>query len=134
MFLMWSIIGDRSVWNKDRIIEMKFKIFINSRRLSRVITGLGIILSLAILCLLPSKIPMHFNAAGMADDYSDKIQIFLFPLLQLVIMFLSGRKKIKYLLTHSRTAFNDIQYNWVISGLCFFLLLIEVGIIYIALS
>lgn len=31
---------------------------------------------------LTLKIPMHFTASGIADDYSNKIQISLFPLIQ----------------------------------------------------
>lgn len=113
---------------------MKFKDFVNSRKLSWTIVGLGIILSMVVFRLLPLKIPMHFNAGGMADNYSDKIQIFLFPLIQLTIIFLSGREKIKYCLTHSRTFFNDFQYNWIVSGLCFFVFLVEITIIHISLS
>lgn len=113
---------------------MKFRNFINSRQFSWTITGLGIILSLAAFLLLPSKIPMHFDTAGVADDYSGKLQIFLFPFLQLIIMFLSGRKTVKYCLTHSKTFVNNIQYNWIVSGLCLFMILVEITIIYIALS
>ncbi len=113
---------------------MKFKDFVNSRKFSWTIVGLGIILSLVVFWFLPLKIPMHFSASGIVDDYSSKIQIFLFPLIQLIIMFLTGRKKIKYCLTHSRTFFNDFQYNWIVSGLCFFIFLVEIRIIYIALS
>ena len=75
---------------------MKFKDFINNRKLSWTIVGFGILVSLVAFGFLPLKIPMHFNASGIADDYSNKIQIFLFPLVQLMIMFLTGREKIKY--------------------------------------
>ena len=75
---------------------MKFKDFINDRKLSWTSVGLGILVSLVVFGFLPLKIPMHFNASGIADDYSNKIQIFLFPLVQLMIMFLTGREKIKY--------------------------------------
>lgn len=113
---------------------MKLRNFINSRKLPWTIAGMGIVLSLASFLFLPSQIPMHFNAGGVADDYSSKIQIFLFPFIQLIIMLLSGREKVKYCLTHSRTFLNDSQYNWIVSGLCFFILLAEITIIYIALS
>lgn len=83
---------------------------------------------------LPVKIPMHFNASGIADDYSSKIQIFLFPLIQILIMSLTGLKGVKYCLTHSRSFLNDYQYNWIVSGLCLFILLAEITIIYISLS
>ena len=113
---------------------MKFRNFINSRKFPWTIAGIGIVLSLVAFLLLPSQIPMHVNAGGVADDYSSKIQIFLFPFIQFIIMLLSGREKVKYCLTHSRTFLNDSQYNWIVSGLCFFILLAEITIIYIALS
>ncbi len=104
---------------------MKFKDFINSRRLSWVITGAGMILTLIVFFFLPAQIPMHFTASGIADDYSGRIQIFLFPILQLLIMLLTGGKKIKYCLTHSKMFLSDIQYNWIVSGLCLFIILGE---------
>lgn len=112
---------------------MKFKNFINSRKFSWTVVGLGIILSVAAFVFLPSNIPMHYNANGIADDYSNKIQIFLFPIIQLVIMFLTGMEKVKYCLTHSKTFLDDIRYNWVVSGVCFFIILVEISIIYRAL-
>ncbi|HIZ44217.1 MAG TPA: DUF1648 domain-containing protein [Firmicutes bacterium] len=98
---------------------MKFRNFVNSRKFSWTIVGLGVIVSLAVFWFLPLKIPMHFNGSGAADDYSNRIQIFLFPFIQLIIMFLTGREKIQYCLTHSRIFLTDFQYNWMVSGLCF---------------
>ena len=67
--------------------------------------------TLIVFFFLPSSIPIHFNAGGIADSYGDRIQIFLFPLLQLMILLLTGREKLRYWLTHSKTFLNDIQYN-----------------------
>ena len=69
---------------------MKFRNLVNSRKFSWTIVGLGAIVSLAVFWFLPLKIPMHFNGSGAADDYSNRIQIFLFPFIQLIIMFLTG--------------------------------------------
>lgn len=112
---------------------MKFLNFINSRKFSGALVGLCVILSAAAFILLPPKFPMHYDASGIADDYSSKIWIFLFPFIQLIIMFLTGRERIKYCLTHSKTFINDLQYNWIVSGICFFLILAEITVIYRAL-
>lgn len=112
---------------------MKFLNFINSRKFSWALVGISIILSAAAFILLPSKIPMHYDTSRIADDYSSKIWIFLFPFIQLIIMFLTGRERIKYCLTHSKTFKNDFQYNWIVSGVCIFLILAEITVIYRAL-
>jgi len=113
---------------------MKFKQFVNSRKFSWKIVGMGVLLSIVIFGFLPTLIPMHFNSSGAIDDYSNRIQIFLFPLIQFVIMFLTGRKKIKYVLMHSKMPLMEPQYNWIVSGICFFIILVEIRIIYVALA
>lgn len=113
---------------------MKIGIFISSRKCSWTIVGVGIILSIIAFLFLPSAIPMHFSASGIADDYSSKIQIFLFPLLQLIIMWISGKENLRHCLTHWKTLVNDFQYNLIISGTCLLILLVEIRIIYIALT
>ena len=112
---------------------MKLKQFTGSRKFSWIIVGAGWGLSVIVFWFLPMFIPTHFNANGMIDDYSDKIQIFLFPLIQMAIMFLTGREKIKYILMHSKTFLHEVQYNWIVSGICFFILLGEIRIICAAL-
>ena len=49
-------------------------------------------------------------------------------------MFLTGRKKIKYVLMHSKMPLMEPQYNWIVSGICFFIILVEIRIIYVALA
>lgn len=110
---------------------MRFRNYVNSRKLSWTIVGFGIILSLVVFWILPEQIPIHINSSGIVDNYSNKIWVFLFPFIQLIIMFFTGRKKVKYCFTHSRTFLNDFQYNWVVSGLCFFILLVEMKILFI---
>ena len=112
--------------NIERRETMKF---INTRRFSWVILGIGVVLTIAAFFSLPEIIPMHFTR-GVADDFSSKREIFFFPGLQLVIMVLSGNKNIKYLLTHSRRTLNDVQYNWIINGLCIFILIVECYVIF----
>lgn len=108
---------------------MKFRNFMNSRKLPWAIAGLSTIITIIIFPFLPSQIPMHFNVYDIVDDYSNKLQIFLFPLLQFVIVFCTGREKVKYILTHSKRFLSDIQYNWLVSGLCLLLVIAEVKIV-----
>ena len=111
---------------------MKFKYFVNSRKFSWTIVGIGFVFTLIVFFFLPSSIPIHFNAGGIADSYGDRIQIFLFPLLQLLILLLTGREKLRYWLTHSKTFLNDIQYNWLVSGLCLLIIFVEFRVLYAA--
>lgn len=102
---------------------------INSRKLSWIIFGIGCLVAVISIFFLPNIIPMHFSG-GVADGFSDKIQIFLFPILQLLLMLLSGREKVKYFLTHSKTFLTDVQYNWMIDGVLFIILIAEIYVIY----
>lgn len=70
--------------------------FINTRKFTWIICIIGFLLALVSIFFLPSIIPVHF-ANGIADDYGRKIQIFLFPILQVLITFLTGQRKSKIL-------------------------------------
>ncbi|MDO4313759.1 MAG: DUF1648 domain-containing protein [Eubacteriales bacterium] len=102
---------------------------INSRKLSWIIFGIGCLVAVISIFFLPNIIPMHFSG-GVADGFSDKIQIFIFPILQLILMLLSGREKVKYFLTHTKTFLTDVQYNWMIDGVLFIILITEIYVIY----
>lgn len=106
---------------------------LNSRKLSWSICGIGCLLAIIASFFLPDIIPTHFTG-GVADDFSSKSDIFFYPLLQIIVVFLSGRRKIKDCLTHSKTFFTDIQYNWMVSGLTLFVLLVEIWLICVSLS
>ena len=93
--------------------------FINTRKFTWIICIIGFLLI----------IPVHF-ANGIADDYGRKIQIFLFPILQVLITFLTGREKVKYCLTHSKTFLTDIQFNWMIDGVLLLVMFAEIWVIY----
>ena len=58
------------------------------------------------------------------------IEIFLFPILLLVITFLTGKENIKYVLTHSKSFLTNIQYNLMIDAVLGFILFVEVYVIY----
>ena len=110
----------------ERRIVMKF---INTRKFTWIICIIGFLLALVSIFFLPSIIPVHF-ANGIADDYGRKIQIFLFPILQVLITFLTGREKVKYCLTHSKTFLTDIQFNWMIDGVLLLVMFAERWVIY----
>ena len=110
----------------ERRIVMKF---INTRKFTWIICIIGFLLALVSIFFLPSIIPVHF-ANGIADDYGRKIQIFLFPILQVLITFLTGREKVKYCLTHSKTFLTDIQFNWMIDGVLLLVMFAEIWVIY----
>jgi hypothetical protein len=105
----------------ERRIVMKF---INTRKFTWIICII-FLLALVSIFFLPSIIPVHF-ANGIADDYGRKIQIFLFPILQVLITFLTGREKVKYCLTHSKTFLTDIQFNWMIDGVLLLVMFAEI--------
>ena len=96
--------------------------FINTRKFTWIICIIGFLLALVSIFFLPSIIPVHF-ANGIADDYGIKIQI-------LLITFLTGREKVKYYLTHSKTFLTDIQFNWMIDGVLLLVMFAEIWVIY----
>lgn len=103
--------------------------FINSRKLTWILCSIGWALALVSMHFLPSVIPVHFSN-GYPDDFGKKIEIFIFPIIALLVVFLTGREKIKYFLTHSRTFLADAQFNWMIDGVILITLFAEVEIIY----
>ena len=110
-----------------------FMRFVNSRKPAWIICCIGVLLAAISIFFLPEIIPVHF-ANGVADGFGKKIEIFLFPVLLLLITILSGRKNIKYYLTHSKTLLTDMQYNWMISGVLGIVLAAEIYIVYASFS
>lgn len=105
-----------------------------SRKLTWIICGIGVLLAVIGIFFLPEIVPVHFAANGIADNFGNKMEIFLFPILMLFITFLSGREKIKYFLTHSKSFLTDIQYNLMIDGVIIFIMLVEVYVMYASFS
>ena len=77
---------------------------VGSRKFTWGICSIGI--------FLPQIIPVHF-ANGIADGFGNKMEVFLFPILLFIITLLTGKEKIKYFLTHSKTFLTDVQYNLI---------------------
>lgn len=103
--------------------------FVGSRKLTWGICSLGILLALVGVFFLPQIIPVHF-VNGVPDDFGNKIEIFLFPILLLIITVLTGKEKIKYILTHSKTFLTDTQYNLITDGVLGIVLITEIYVIY----
>ena len=104
--------------------------FLNSRKVAWVIFGIGLLTAVGSLFFLPDMIPVHFSSFGTPDGWDYKTGILLFPILQLFILFLSGRKKVKdFMFRFARTPLNDIQYNWAVDGLLFFVFCVEIWIL-----
>ena len=88
---------------------------VGSRKFTWGICSIGILLAIVSVFFLPQIIPVHF-ANGIADGFGNKMEVFLFPILLFIITLLTGKEKIKYFLTHSKTFLTDVQYNLMIDG------------------
>ena len=102
---------------------------VGSRKFTWGICSVGILLAIVSAFFLPQIIPVHFTN-GIADDFGNKVEIFLFPILLLIITFLTGKESIKYFLTHSKTFLTDIQYNLMIDSVLGIVLIAESYVIY----
>ena len=78
---------------------------VGSRKFTWGICSIGILLAIVSVFFLPQIIPVHF-ANGIADGFGNKMEVFLFPILLFIITLLTGKEKIKYFLTHSKTFFD----------------------------
>ena len=107
---------------------------ISSRKLTWGICIAGIAIAIISFFFLPEIIPVHFAGNGVADDFGNKIEIFLMPILLLTVTILSGIKSIKYVLMHSKTWLNHKnfcdQYNLMIDCVLGIILIAEIFMIY----
>ena len=109
---------------------MMIKNYLNSRKFTWTLVGIGCVIAVAAMIIFPAIIPTHFNASGWADTYSGKAWLLIYPALFLFIAILTGNKKIKYFLSHSRSILTDDQYNWRIDLAMIVLLLLELWHLY----
>lgn len=65
---------------------------ISSRKLTWGICIVGIAIAIISFFFLPEIIPVHFAGNGVADDFGNKIEIFLMPILLLTVTILSDVK------------------------------------------
>lgn len=80
------------------------------------------------ILFLPDTIPTHFSE-GIPGNYSNKFSIFLWPLIQMIIIVIGGNRKM--LPNQLEKLLSDIQYNWAIFGMVLFVFLIELLIVYV---
>ena len=102
---------------------------IKNRKLTWGICGVGLFLAVLSVFFLPHTIPVHF-ANGIVDGYGNKAEIFLFPVLLLLLAYLTGKENIKYYLTHSKSLLTDFQYHLMVDGVLVLILLAELYVIY----
>lgn len=107
---------------------MKMK---NSIKLSWIVCGLGWVIAIISLAFLPDAIPTKFSD-GVPGNFSDKYSIFLWPLIQVIVMLLGTNKNM--LPRQLGELLTDRQYNWAVFGMILFVFLIELLIIYVACS
>ncbi len=103
---------------------------ISSRKLTWGICIVGIAIAIISFFFLPEIIPVHFAGNGVADDFGNKTEIFLMPILLLAVTILSGIKSIKYVLMHSKTWLTVGQYNLMIDCVLGIILIAEIFMIY----
>ena len=103
---------------------------ISSRKLTWGICIAGITIAIISFFFLPEIIPVHFAGNGAADDFGNKMEIFLMPILLLTVTILSGIKSIKYVLMHSKTWLTVGQYNLMIDCVLGIILIAEIFMIY----
>lgn len=103
---------------------------ISSRKLTWGICIAGIAITIISFFFLPEIIPVHFAGNGAADDFGNKMEIFLMPILLLTVTILSGIKSVKYVLMHSKTWLTDGQYNLMIDCVLGIILIAEIFMIY----
>lgn len=84
---------------------------VSSRKLTWGICIAGIMIAIISFFFLPEIIPVHFAGNGAADDFGNKMEIFLMPILLLTVTILSGIKSVKYVLMHSKTWLTVGQYQ-----------------------
>lgn len=98
-----------------------------SKKLFWIICGLGWMMAIISIFFLPDTIPTHFTE-GVPDNYSSKFSIFLWPVIQMIIIFLGENRKM--LPDQLEKLLSDTQYNWAIFGMVLFVFLIELLIVY----
>ena len=80
---------------------------------------------------LPDTIPTHFSD-GAPGNYSSKFSIFLWPLIQMIIIFLGENRKM--LPSQLEKLLSETQYNWAIFGMVLFVFFIELLIVYVVFA
>lgn len=96
------------------------------KKLSWIICGISWLTAVASIFFLPDKIPAHFSD-GVPGNYLDESSIFLWPMIQMIIMLLGENRKM--LPRQLNELLSEDQHNWAIFGLILFVFLLELLIV-----
>lgn len=94
---------------------------------------ISILIAGCAFAFLPDRIPVHFSKNAV-DGYANKAVIFLFPLLEILLAWVSARKSFQYWCMHGKTApKTEFQYQLIIFCVAAFITVIEAAIIILSI-
>ena len=95
----------------------------------------SILVAAGAFLLFPAKIPFHFSN-GIADQFANKIWIFIFPVLQALLLLCAGAKPFRqWYMAYKSTEKSETQYEGILFCVTLLLSLVEtVVILYAGLS
>ena len=104
-------------------------------RVAWIVACISLIIALCTFPFLPKYIPIHFNG-GTIDGYTNKIWIFNFPLLEILLILISRIELFKYICMNiSKTGRKtEAQYNVIMFCVIVLIAIAEVVIISLSLS
>lgn len=71
------------------------KFFHQYNRKIWIVSIVTLLITIIVFPMLPTSIPIHFDVAGVPDNYGSRWMIFLFPIINFVLIFLAdGLRKI----------------------------------------
>lgn len=106
-----------------------FMKLIGSRKFTWILCGIGFLIAAVSVFFLPQLIPVHCSIE-IVEDCGDNMELFLFPILLVVIAAFTENKKLKQIFTRSETCLTSLQYNLIVSGVLGGILFTEIYAIY----
>lgn len=98
-----------------------------------VIACTSLIIAVCTFAFLPKTIPMHFSG-GIADEYMNKLWIFLFPLLEFLLILIGRIKPFQYWCMNCKTIVKtEKQYYAILFCVIVLMAILEVIIIILSL-
>ena len=102
--------------------------FFNHKKLW-IIAFISLLIAGGAFAFLPDTVPIHFNGEGI-DGYAGKSVIFGFPLLELLLVWISGRDSFQYWCMHGKTVpKTEMQYDLILFCVLALITIIEAAII-----
>lgn len=99
---------------------------------SWIMCAVSFLLAVISFAFLPDRIPTHFSG-GTADGFSGRMGIFIFPLMQVIIIGISNLKAVKYWSMNIKMPKTENQYFMIIFGIIVLIFAVQTGIIMSAL-